>query len=96
MKLKYLALAIVASFTLSACIATQTNQNSTAQSAAVETNTNKVFSQNYVFKELENGLRVLIVKTDYPDLVSVQIPVSVGSRDEDEVGRTGFAHFFNV
>ncbi len=94
MKLKYLALAIVASFTLSACIATQTNQNSTAQSAAVATNTNKVFSQNYVFKELENGLRVLIVKTDYPDLVSVQIPVSVGSRDEDEVGRTGFAHFF--
>ena len=70
MKLKYLALAIVASFTLSACIATQTNQNSTAQSAAVATNTNKVFSQNYVFKELENGLRVLIVKTDYPDLVS--------------------------
>ncbi len=94
MKLKYLAVAIVASFTLSACIATQTNQNSTAQSAAVATNTNKVFSQNYVFKELENGLRVLIVKTDYPDLVSVQIPVSVGSRDENEVGRTGFAHFF--
>ena len=36
----------------------------------------------------------MIVKTDYPDLVSVQIPVSVGSRDEDEAGRTGFAHFF--
>jgi zinc protease len=46
------------------------------------------------FKELANGLRVLIVKTDHPFLVSVQIPVSVGSRDEDEVGRTGFAHFF--
>jgi zinc protease len=94
MKIKYLAAAIVASFTLSACVATQTNQNSTPQSAAVETNSNKVFSQNYVFKELANGLRVLIVKTDYPDLVSVQIPVSVGSRDEDEAGRTGFAHFF--
>ncbi|AZQ85998.1 insulinase family protein [Colwellia sp. Arc7-635] len=94
MKIKYLAAAIVASFTLSACVATQTNENSTAQSAAVATNSNKVFSQNYVFKELENGLRVLIVKTDYPDLVSVQIPVSVGSRDENEVGRTGFAHFF--
>ncbi|MBA6294247.1 insulinase family protein [Colwellia sp. MB3u-70] len=94
MKIKYLAVAIVASLTLSACIATQTHQNSTAQSAAVASNTNKVFSQNYVFKELDNGLRVLIVKTDYPDLVSVQIPVSVGSRDEDEVGRTGFAHFF--
>ena len=94
MKIKYLAAAIVASFTLSACVATQTNQNSTPQSAAVETNSNKVFSQNYVFKELDNGLRVLIVKTDYPDLVSVQIPVSVGSRDENEAGRTGFAHFF--
>jgi zinc protease len=94
MKIKYLAAAIVASFALSACVATQTNQNSTPQSAAVETNANKVFSQDYAFKELANGLRVLIVKTDYPDLVSVQIPVSVGSRDEDEVGRTGFAHFF--
>jgi len=94
MKIKYLAAAIVASFTLSACVATQTNENSTAQSAALATNSNKVFSQNYVFKELENGLRVMIVKTDYPDLVSVQIPVSVGSRDENEVGRTGFAHFF--
>jgi zinc protease len=94
MKIKYLAVAVVASLTLSACIATQTHQNSTPQSAAIATDTNKVFSQNYVFKELDNGLRVLIVKTDYPDLVSVQIPVSVGSRDEDEVGRTGFAHFF--
>ncbi len=94
MKIKYLAAAIVASLTLSACVATQNNQNSTPESAAVEVNQNKVFSQNYVFKELENGLRVLIVKTDYPDLVSVQIPVSVGSRDEDEAGRTGFAHFF--
>ena len=94
MKIKYLAAVIVASFTLSACIATKTSQNSTPQSAAIESNSNKVFSQNYVFKELENGLRVLIVKTDYPDLVSVQIPVSVGARDEDEVGRTGFAHFF--
>ncbi len=94
MKLKYLAAAMVAGFTLSACVATQTHQNSTAHNAAVETNSNKVFSQDYSFKELANGLRVLIVKTDYPDLVSVQIPVSVGSRDENEVGKTGFAHFF--
>jgi zinc protease len=94
MKIKYLAAAMIASFTLSACVATQTTQNSTAQNATVATTSNKVFSQNYVFKELANGLRVLIVKTDYPDLVSVQIPVSVGSRDEDEVGKTGFAHFF--
>lgn len=94
MKIKYIVATLVASFTLSACIATQTNQNSTAENAAVATNNNKVFSQNYVFKELDNGLRVVIVKTDYPDLVSVQIPVSVGSRNEDEIGKTGFAHFF--
>ena len=96
MKIKYLAAAIVASFTLSACVATQSNtsENNTVVASQSKDKRNKVFSQNYVFKELENGLRVLIVKTDYPDLVSVQIPVSVGSRDENEVGRTGFAHFF--
>ena len=63
MKIKYLAAVIVASFTLSACIATQTHQNSTPQSAAIESNNNKVFSQNYVFKELENGLRVPVSYT---------------------------------
>ena len=94
MKLIYLAATIVASSTISACVATQTNQKSISPVTSIHENTNKVFSQNYVFKELINGLRVLIVKTDYPDLVSVQIPVSVGSRDEDEEGKTGFAHFF--
>jgi len=98
MKKKYLAAAIVASLTLSACMATNsTSQNSNSASAVTSvtaSNENKVFSQKYLFKELANGLRVLVVKTDYPDLVSVQIPVSVGSRDENEVGKTGFAHFF--
>jgi zinc protease len=106
MKKKYLAAAIVASLTLSACMATNNGKSSTAEMAANSAssssssmrssadNANKVFSQNYLFKELANGLRVLVVKTDYPDLVSVQIPVSVGSRDENEVGKTGFAHFF--
>ena len=36
----------------------------------------------------------MVVKTDYPDVVSLQIPVSVGSRNEVEEGKTGFAHFF--
>ena len=36
----------------------------------------------------------MVVKTDYPDVVSLQIPVSVGSRNEVEAGKTGFAHFF--
>jgi zinc protease len=94
MKKKYLAAVIAASLTLSACMATspESNNNGAKQSSA--NNANKVFSQKYLFKELPNGLRVLVVKTDYPDLVSVQIPVSVGARDENEVGKTGFAHFF--
>ncbi len=103
MKNRYLAAAIGASLTLSACMVTNDDKNSTSQMNGSSTsvskdsstgNANKVFSQKYLFKELTNGLRVLVVKTDYPDLVSVQIPVSVGSRDEDEVGKTGFAHFF--
>jgi len=94
MKIKCLAALIAASFTLSACLVTPTKDNSRSPVTSIQENSNKVFSQNYVFKELPNGLRVLIVQTDYPDLVSVQIPVSVGSRDEDEAGRTGFAHFF--
>ncbi|GHB70882.1 peptidase M16 [Psychrosphaera saromensis] len=54
----------------------------------------KIFSQDYVLETLPNGLKVMIVPTDYPDVVSLQIPVSVGARDEVEVGKTGFAHFF--
>ncbi len=99
MKKKYLAVVIAASLALSACMVTSEGIKSSSQLAASDNamsqqSTNKVFSQKYLFKELSNGLRVLVVKTDYPDLVSVQIPVSVGSRDEDEVGKTGFAHFF--
>jgi len=94
MKKKYLAAVIAASLTLSACMATSNDSRNSMSSQSAENSANKVFSQKYLFKELTNGLRVLVVKTDYPDLVSVQIPVSVGARDENEVGKTGFAHFF--
>ena len=43
---------------------------------------------------LPNGLKVLIVPTGMPHLVSVQIPVQTGSRNEVEPGKSGFAHFF--
>ena len=48
----------------------------------------------YLQRDLENGLRVVIVPTDYPDIVTIQIPVQTGSRNEIEPGKTGFAHFF--
>ena len=43
---------------------------------------------------LANDLRVIVVATGLPDVVSVQIPVQAGSRNEVEPGKTGFAHFF--
>lgn len=54
----------------------------------------KVFSTPYLYEELDNGLRVVVVKTDFPDVVAMSIPVSTGSRNEIEPGKTGFAHFF--
>ena len=43
---------------------------------------------------LGNGLRVIVVPTGFPNLVSLQIPVQTGSRNEVEPGKSGFAHFF--
>ena len=43
---------------------------------------------------LENGLKVIVVPTGFPNLVSLQIPVQTGSRNEIEPGKSGFAHFF--
>ncbi|HEX7154152.1 MAG TPA: pitrilysin family protein [Thermoanaerobaculia bacterium] len=45
-------------------------------------------------KTLENGLKVVVVPTGFPNIVSVQIPVQTGSRNEVEPGKSGFAHFF--
>ena len=43
---------------------------------------------------LSNGLKVIVVPTGFPNIVSLQIPVQTGSRNEVEPGKTGFAHFF--
>jgi zinc protease len=47
-----------------------------------------------VERTLRNGLRVIVVPTKLPKVVSVHIPMKVGSRDEVDPGRSGFAHFF--
>jgi len=54
----------------------------------------KLFDLPYVARELDNGLRVVVVPTDHPGTVSIQIPVQTGSRNEVEAGKSGFAHFF--
>jgi len=45
-------------------------------------------------RTLANGLRVFIVEHDSPGLVAYYSIVRVGSRNEVEPGKSGFAHFF--
>jgi zinc protease len=54
----------------------------------------KVFPYSYTQENLPNGLRLIAVPTDYPNLVAVYIVVHAGSRNEVEPGHTGFAHLF--
>ncbi len=54
----------------------------------------KIFPYEYEMRDLPNGLRVIVIPTDYPNIVALQIPVMTGSRNEVEPGKTGFAHFF--
>ncbi|CAH9062971.1 hypothetical protein PSECIP111854_03131 [Pseudoalteromonas sp. CIP111854] len=91
MTFKLLATSLAVTLALTGCVSNSAKQ---ANNSVQTQTSNKVFSQDYLLEELDNGLRVMVVKTDYPDVVSVQIPVSVGSRNEVEAGRTGFAHFF--
>jgi zinc protease len=54
----------------------------------------KIFPYDYSQEDLPNGLRLVTVPTDYPNIVAVYIVVQTGSRNEVEPGHTGFAHLF--
>ncbi len=54
----------------------------------------KLFPYNYTTDDLPNGLRLITVPTDYPNLVALYIVVQTGSRNEVEPGKSGYAHFF--
>ncbi|MEP6924982.1 MAG: pitrilysin family protein, partial [Pyrinomonadaceae bacterium] len=56
--------------------------------------TRKVFPYDYKIDDLPNGLRVVTVPTDYPNLVALYTVVGTGSRNEIEPGKSGYAHFF--
>jgi zinc protease len=62
--------------------------------AAAQTPPQKIFPYAYSQDDLPNGLRVVTVPTDYPNIVAVYIVVQTGSRNEVEPGHTGFAHLF--
>ncbi len=68
-----------------------------AQGASLQTrpgSTRDILPFKAVERTLPNGLKVIIVPTGFPNIVSLQIPVQTGSRNEVEPGKSGFAHFF--
>jgi zinc protease len=54
----------------------------------------KVFPFPYTQEDLPNGLRLVTVPAEFPNIVSVFVVVQTGSRNEVEAGKTGFAHLF--
>jgi zinc protease len=60
-----------------------------AQNAA-----NNILPYPILQKKMPNGLNVVTIPYDSPGLAAFYIVVRVGSRDEVEAGKTGFAHFF--
>jgi zinc protease len=63
--------------------------------AAGATNTpGKAFPYPYDQHDFPNGLRLVTIPTDYPNVVAVYVVVQTGSRNEVEPGKSGFAHLF--
>jgi zinc protease len=56
--------------------------SSTAQTTTEADSSAKIFPYAYAMKDLPNGLRVIAIPTGFPNIVALQIPVSVGSRNE--------------
>src|SRR3954468_10230847 len=55
----------------------------------------KILPYAYTQEDLPNGLRLITVPTDFPNIVATYIVVQTGSRNEVEPGHTGFAHLFD-
>jgi zinc protease len=62
--------------------------------AAEEASGGKLFPYAYAVDNLSNGLRLVTVPTDFPNMVALYVVVRAGSRDEVEPGKSGYAHLF--
>ncbi|HEX8549657.1 MAG TPA: pitrilysin family protein [Cytophagaceae bacterium] len=60
----------------------------------IEADAQKIFPFPISQKKLSNGLNVVSVEYPSPGLAAFYVIVRVGSREEVEPGKTGFAHFF--
>ncbi len=85
------ALAVLAAAAIST---TPGTVSAAAAKPSPKTSTGDVFPFKIHRKTLPNGLRVLVVPTDHPGVVSYYTVVRTGSRNEVEPGHSGFAHFF--
>src|SRR5213594_5107143 len=65
-----------------------------ALSTAAQQKERKLFPYNYTIDDLDNGLRVVTIPTDFPNMVALYIVVQAGSRNEIEPGKSGYAHLF--
>src|SRR3954466_13619481 len=65
-----------------------------AASAPASPDSTKGFPFPVEVHALPNGLRVVFVQYDAPGLVAYYTLMRVGSRNEVEKGRSGYAHFF--
>lgn len=54
----------------------------------------RIFPYRSEVHDFPNGLRSIVIDSGYPNLVALYIVVQVGSRNEVEPGRSGFAHLF--
>jgi zinc protease len=54
----------------------------------------KAFPYGYEQHDFPNGLRLVTIPTDYPNVAALYIVVQTGSRNEVELGKSGFAHLF--
>ena len=88
------ALALLPALAFSQTTASATASTRGASVATVTPSSSDVLPFKATEATLENGLRVIIVPTGFPNIVSIQIPVQTGSRNEVEPGKSGFAHFF--
>ncbi|MFA6571295.1 MAG: pitrilysin family protein, partial [Bacteroidota bacterium] len=59
-----------------------------------EKHSGNVFPYEFKFETLDNGLKVYLIKVPSDGIVAYYTIVRTGSRDEYELGHSGFAHFF--
>ena len=61
---------------------------------AAQQNETKLFPYNTAIDDLDNGLRLVTIPTDFPNMIALYIVVQTGSRNEVESGKSGYAHLF--